>query len=309
MRFSAIALLSAASTLALNAQTARIMTQNMDEGTNESYVLAFASSKPKLGVDLTLAEVVASGVVQRADALAASIAAEKPDIVGLQEVGLWRFGLTPSTADFVLYDQLNLILAALRARGVPYRAVAVNNLTDLALPATVGAVRLTDRDAMIVRSDSAVQVHNPQSHFGAAFPFGTVNIVAGWISADVQVGAKDFLFVSTHLMSPIPGVPQATDIQIAQSQELLAALKGSTVPQVISGDLNSDANGGNGPDATGSVALIKGDGYTDDWALVNPGNSGELGPSFFRTRRLPSFSRHQSPSSGSTCSFLKGLRW
>src|SRR5581483_11386642 len=109
---------------------------------NNSYILAFANTNPKLGVDLTLAEIVASGIPERASALAARIATEKPDIVGLQEAGLWRFGFSPSTANFVLYDQLQLLLNGLKARGVPYRAVAVANLTDIALPATVGAVRL-----------------------------------------------------------------------------------------------------------------------------------------------------------------------
>jgi len=290
MRAFLIAFLSAAASLSLHAQNVVVMTQNMDEGTNESYVLAFANSNLKLGVDLTLAEVVGSGVPERANALAARIAAEKPDIVGLQEVGLWRFGLTPATANFVLYDQLQLLLNALKAHGVPYRAVTVNNLTDLALPATIGAVRLTDRDALLVRADSSAQVQNPQNHiFRAAFPFGSINIEAGWISADVQVGAKIFRLISTHLMSAIAGIQLATDIQVNQTRELIAALQGLPFPVVISGDLNSDANGGSGPDATPSVALIKADGYVDGWLLRNPGNPGTTWPLFLQDQTPPHF--------------------
>jgi hypothetical protein len=223
-----IAILIAALAAAAQAQTARIMTQNMDDGTNNSYLVAFANTNPKAGVDLTLAEIVASNIPDRAWRLAGTIAEQRPDIVGLQEVALWRFGLTPGTADFVLYDQLKLLLAALAARGVPYRALAVDNLTDIALPATVGAVRLTDRDALLVRSDlpATIQVRNPQTHvFAAGLPVLGFQILAGWISADVQVESKTFHLVTTHLTSAVPGVPAATLVQVAQAQELLSAVQ------------------------------------------------------------------------------------
>jgi endonuclease/exonuclease/phosphatase family metal-dependent hydrolase len=282
----------ASSSPLFGAQSVSIMTQNMDVGTNQSYILEFANSNPRLGVDLTLAEIVASNIPERANQLAARIAAEKPDIVGLQEAGLWRFGLTPATANFVLYDQLQLLLNALRIRGVPYRAIAVNSLTDIALPATVGAIRLTDRDALLVRADlpARAQVLNPLNHvFTASFPVSGFNILAGWISADVEVNGKTLQLVSTHLMSPIPGIPQATDVQVAQTGELLAALQGLPEPVIISGDLNSDANFGGGPDATPSVGLLESAGYTDDWKSVNPTDPGLTWPLFLQDQTPPNF--------------------
>ena len=306
-----IAILIAALAAAAQAQTARIMTQNMDDGTNNSYLLAFANTNPKVGVDLTLAEIVASNIPERAWRLAGSIAAERPDIVGLQEVSLWRFGLTPATADFVLYDQLKLLLAALAARGVPYRAVAVNNLTDIALPATVGAVRLTDRDALLVRSDlpASFQVRNPQAHvFAAGLPILGFQIQAGWISADVQVESKVFHLVSTHLTSAIPGVPATTAVQVAQAQELVNALQSDTDPVILSGDFNSDANHGNGPDATPTFALIESAGYADDWASVHPSDPGPTWPVFLQDQTPPKFFAPSTPFERIDLFFSKGLQ-
>lgn len=301
---------AAASSPLFGAQSVSIMTQNMDVGTNESYILEFANTNPKLGVDLTLAEVVASNIPERANQLAAHIAAEKPDIVGLQEAGLWRFGLTAATANFVLYDQLQLLLKALSVRGVPYRAVAVNTLTDIALPATVGAIRLTDRDALLIRADlpASAQILNPTNHvFTTSFPVSGFNILAGWISADVQVNGKTFELVSTHLMSPIPGVPQATDVQMAQTGELLAALQDLPEPVIICGDLNSDANFGSGPDATPSVALIESAGYTDDWKSVNPTDSGPTWPLFLQDQTPPNFFAASTPFERIDLFFSKGI--
>src|SRR5215831_8957279 len=84
-----------------------IMTQNMDAGTDLSYIVALLESDPQLGVDLTLAEIQASNIPQRADLLATQIAAAAPQLVALQEATLWRIGPTPETATTVLYDQLD----------------------------------------------------------------------------------------------------------------------------------------------------------------------------------------------------------
>ena len=68
---------------------------------------------------------------RRSELLAAEIAKAKPDLVGLQEVALWRsgplqlpppFGATPlgtTNAQRVDYDYLRLLLQDLRQEGVP----------------------------------------------------------------------------------------------------------------------------------------------------------------------------------------------
>jgi endonuclease/exonuclease/phosphatase family metal-dependent hydrolase len=267
-----------------------IMTQNMDAGTDLSFVVALGAPD---GVDLTLAEIQASHVPERADLIAARIAAEKPDMVGLQEATLWRIGPTPETATQILYDQLELLLSALAKRGAAYEIVAVNRLTDLALPGSSGALRYTDRDALLIRSDlrpPAFHISNTHTHiFDAALNFQGLVVLQGWISADVHVGNSHFRLVVTHLESPVPGVPEATDVQVAQASELIQTLRNLTIPVVLCGDFNSDAEFGNGPDATPSVALIEAVGYADTWKIANPGDPGYTWPLFLEDQAPPNF--------------------
>lgn len=273
-----------------NETIVKIMTQNMDAGTDLGFVVALGAPE---GVDLTLAEIQASHIPERADLLARKIAREQPDMVALQEVTLWRTGPTPETATHVLYDQLKLLLQALARRGTPYDIVAVNTLTDLALPGSNGALRYTDRDALLVRSDlrrPAFHISNTQTHiFEAAFDFQGLLVVQGWISADVYLGHRQFRLVVTHLESPIPGVPEATEVQVAQATELIHALQNVTVPIVLCGDFNSDAEFGNGPDATPSVALIEAAGYADTWRIANPSDPGYTWPLFLEDQTPPNF--------------------
>ncbi len=266
------------------------MTQNMYAGTSLGFALALGAPE---GVDLTLAEIQASNIPQRADLLARKIAREQPHMVALQEVTLWRTGPTPETATHVLYDQLKLLLRALARLRAPYDIVAVNTLTDLALPGTNGALRYTDRDALLVRSDlcwPAFHISDTHTHiYEAAFDFQGLLVVHGWISADLQVGYNRFRLVVTHLMSPVPGVDEATDVQVAQATELIDALRNLTIPVVLCGDFNSDANFGSGPDATPSVGLFEAAGYEDTWKIANPSVRGDTWPLFLDDQFPPPY--------------------
>jgi endonuclease/exonuclease/phosphatase family metal-dependent hydrolase len=287
----------------------KIMTQNMDAGTDLGFVVALGAPE---GVDLTLAEIQASHIRERADLLARKIAREKPDMVALQEVTLWRTGPTPETATHVLYDQLKLLLRALARHGAPYDIVAVNTLTDLALPGSNGALRYTDRDAFLVRSDlrrPAFHISNTQTHiYEAALDFGGLLVIQGWISADVCVGHSHFRLVVTHLESPVPGVPEATKVQVAQATELIQALQNTTIPVVLCGDFNSDAEFGNGPDATPTVDLIEEAGYADIWRIANPGDSGYTWPLFLEDQAPPEFFIPFTPFERIDLFFSKGIQ-
>lgn len=254
-----------------------IMTQNMDDGTDQTYIIAALLGQFPVpdAVDLTFAELQASNFEGRTRLLAEQIAARKPEIVALQEAALWRFGPTPDTATTVLFDGLGLLVSALNAAGVPYDVIAVNRLTDLAAPGNLigGALRFTDRNAVLVRSDlRPPQLHLSNVHartFDAAFPFAGLTVTAGWISADVHMGNKQFRFVTTHLETPIPGIPEATDVQVAQATELIHELRNLRIPVVICGDFNSDANHGGFVDDTPTVGLIEAAGYTETWPATH----------------------------------------
>ena len=273
-----------------------IMTQNMDAGTDLGFVVALGAPE---GVDLTLAEIQASHIPERADLLAAQIAAEQPDIVALEEVALWSIGPTPETTTQILYDQLELLLSALAIHGATYDVAAINRLTDLALPGSDGAVRYTDRDVLLVRSDlrpPAFHLSNIHARlYDASLNFQGLPIYQGWISADVHMANKHFRLVMTHLETPIPGVPEATAVQVAQAGELVQMLRNLTIPVVACGDFNSDANFGNGPDATPSVALIEAAGYADTWRIANPNDAGDTWPLFLEDQTPPNFVQLYSP--------------
>jgi hypothetical protein len=257
-----------------------IMTQNMDAGTELGSVLALGAP---IGVDLTRGEIVASDIPARADLLAAAIAFERPDLVALQEAALWRTGGSAASAIEVLFDPLESLLAGLAARGTPYDIVAVNSLTDVALPASSGEfLRYTDRDALLIRAgqrEPAFRLANIHTQrFTAALDYRGLPILQGWIATDVHQGGRQFRLVATHLESVVDGFPEATDVQVAQSRELLRSLGKLTTPVVLCGDFNSDAEGGGFIDSTPSVDLIKADGYADCWKSAHPLDPGYTWP-------------------------------
>jgi endonuclease/exonuclease/phosphatase family metal-dependent hydrolase len=298
------------SALTNNEAAVTIMTQNMDAGTDLGFVLALGGTPES--VDLTLAEIQASNIPGRAELLAAQIATEQPAILALEEVTMWRTGPTPETATITLYDQLELLLSALADEGIPYDIVAVNTLTDLALPGSTDyALRYTDRDVLLVRSDLRPPAfHLSDVHsllYDAALAFGEFPIYQGWISADVHVGNRHFRLVETHLESPIPGVEVATEVQVAQAGQLVHTLRNLKIPVVVCGDFNSDANFGSGPDATPSVSLIEAAGYADTWRIANPSDSGNTWPLFLEDQYPPPFFVPYTPFERIDLFFSRGI--
>ncbi|MEO8054473.1 MAG: endonuclease/exonuclease/phosphatase family protein [Acidobacteriota bacterium] len=297
-----------------------IMTQNMDDGTDLTFIIGwFAGQFPgSLGdaVDLTFAELQASNFEGRAKVMAARIAAKKPDILALQEAVLWRFGPDPDTALLPLFDQLDLLQAALVKVGAPYDLVAVQSLNDLAQQGGLigGALRFTDRNAVLVRSDlkrPKFYLDNFQTHtFVAYFPFAPgLDVIAGWIDGNVHVGDKVFRFATTHLETPIAGVPYATQVQVWQAQELIEAMLGGTVPVVICGDFNSDANHGGFVDDTPTVGLIEAAGYTEVWpATHGRGDFGLTWPFYLEDQYPPPFFAASKPFERIDLFFSRDIR-
>jgi endonuclease/exonuclease/phosphatase family metal-dependent hydrolase len=265
-----------------------VMTRNMDAGTDLNYVLAATDQASLLaGTAATLAEVNASNMRGRASRLADEIAAYQPDIVGLQEVSLWRIGefLKPP-ATRVLYDQLDLLMAELANRKLHYGIVAVQPLLDAEAPVPSGVdLRLTDRNVILARTDlprSQFDISNVETHcYQTFFQFGSELLgefvePAGWMSVDVEVMKAKVRFVNTHLESA--GVPFGDRIQLAQATELLAAVHSAGIPVILVGDFNANAEAG--PEHTGSVEMIVGAGFTDTWKATHPTDPGYTWPLF-----------------------------
>jgi endonuclease/exonuclease/phosphatase family metal-dependent hydrolase len=240
-----------------------------------------------------LNDVDASNFPERAKLLAAEIAKANPDLVGLQEVALWRFqaqsDFTATPATQVRYDFLQLLQDQLRARGADYSVAVSQDEFDQELPADrdgsdatndfiCGADedgRLTMRDVILVRNDKDIQVSNPQGgHFsnlyevvlGGAIP---IDVERGWVSVDATVKKSSFHFVNTHLEAF--GDPA---IREAQARELFAPGGPLVTDQqlVFVGDINS----GGPADRVGTGFTTPGDegaynALTGDFGLTNLG--------------------------------------
>ena len=249
-----------------------VMTRNLYLGADLAPALG-AKSLPEFvtATGKVLRDVTANDFPTRAKGLAQEILSEKPDLVGLQEVALWRTGppdLTPiltgqPTATTVRYDYLAELLAQLNKGPDRYEAVVVQPEFDLEAPADENQVagdgpnpaiadaeingRLTMRDVILARRGAGVETRNPQSgNFKALLPVNilgqTLTIKRGWTATDARVrGSGWFRFVNTHLeaFDPAALVPS---IRALQAAELVAPGGPATgsLPVVLVGDLNSD---------------------------------------------------------------------
>jgi endonuclease/exonuclease/phosphatase family metal-dependent hydrolase len=218
-----------------------------------------------------LRDVSANDFPTRAKGLAQEILAEKPDLVGLQEVALWRTGppsLTPiltgePSATTVRYDYLQLLLDQLNKGPDRYDVVVAQNEFDLEAPGDENGVagdgpnpaianaeingRLTMRDVILARVSGGVHTANPQSaNFKVLLPVEILGmnlpIKRGWTATDAKVrGSGWFRFVNTHLeaFDPAALVPSIRSLQAAELVAPGGPATGS-LPVVLVGDLNSD---------------------------------------------------------------------
>lgn len=259
----------------------KIMTRNMDAGTDLNLIFAYYPDVPA-GVSATLAQVISTDIPSRVQRLADEIRTNQPDFVALQEVTEWRTGVCGATT--VLYDQLQLLQDALADRNIPYTTLAADTLNVIEAPSLDGCVRYTDGNAILVRSGlrSGIEVANVQTHHYAHFlDLSTIGILGfppvfhGYISADIKAGSDTFRLFNTHLESTYPFDPTGL-LQGTQAAELVAALKATALPVVLCGDFNSNAEAG--PEQTASVGLILNAGFSDVWRLFNGPGTGFTWP-------------------------------
>ena len=254
-----------------------VMTWNVYYGTDPNIVLqaqTFEELAYYAGQAWGLAQF--TNFPERAGALARAIALQRPHLVGVQEAALWRTGdfLSPP-AENVAFDFLELLTDSLHARGLDYVVAAVDQTTDIEVPAidpNTGLpldVRLTDRDAVLARADVPF-AEAASAAYNTDFPVPvlgmTIAIKEGWSSVVATVGGRDYRFVSTHLE-----VQQALPVQAGQAHELITLLSGETRPTIVVGDFNSDVFGAD-PSAAGvSYDSMAAAGFTDSW--LRPGGS------------------------------------
>jgi endonuclease/exonuclease/phosphatase family metal-dependent hydrolase len=292
-------------------QTLTVMTRNIYLGGNINRPIRAALDRTgREGVlalghaNHELREVVErTDFAARSKLLAAEIASTRPDLLGLQEVALWRHGpmqldqIGRPNATEVDYDFLAMLLADLTDRGLRYQIVHVQQESDVEAPAftgnpytgTAGAaedVRLTDRDVILVRDDAGIRVDatgggNFSRRLEVRLGDTTFPFVRGFAWADIAVGSARIRFITTHLES------QSARLALAQAEELLNGPAGNTgVSTVIACDCNSNPASpaartslpiGSG----GAYRVITNDhGFTDLWlqaaSRADAGNTGWL---------------------------------
>lgn len=269
----------------------RVMTRNLYLGANLTPAIGAKSLDELVAANgQILREVTANDFPTRAEGLADEILSQKPDLVGLQEVALWRTAppslaplQTGPSATTVRYDFLQELLAELNqgngkdGKGKPqYEVVVVQQEFDFEAPADENDEpgdgnaaqgipdaeingRLTMRDAILARRGGGVQTWNEQGdNFESLLTVEILGaklpVARGWTATDAKVrGSHPFRFVNTHLEAFDPGV------RAEQAGELVDADGPATseLPVVLLGDLNSDDDTVAGADRLAYEVLLK----------------------------------------------------
>jgi len=267
-----------------------VMTRNLYLGADLTPAIAAKSTKEFVEANgKILRDVTANNFPVRVKGLAREINTKAPDLVGLQEVALWRtgppsleplLGTTGATATTVRYDYLKELLAQLNKGKKRYRVAVVQQEFDFEAPADENQVpndgpnglikdaeingRLTMRDVILVRLGAGVVTSRPrkgnfQNMLTVQLSGVEVRVLRGWTALDAKVrGSKKFRFVNTHLEA-FDDSSQVPSIRALQAGELVG--KGgpatTSLPVILLGDLNSDDDTVEGGDRQAYQALVK----------------------------------------------------
>ncbi len=234
------------------------MTRNLYLGSDlNNVVLANSLEMLVSKSDAFWQTVQKSDIPGRAKLLAGEIAAASPDLLGLQEVEMFRVqtpgDLNPSApiinADVVVHDFLALLQAELAVLGKSYVVAATNTLSDVEAPArtadgSVYDIRMTDRDVILVKQGVAfanpvTRAFNKYVEINlaglASFP---VQFKRGLSTIDVSIGGATVVFANVHL--EVGGVLES--FQRDQARELVTLLAPRKEQILMVGDINSSAD-------------------------------------------------------------------
>ena len=262
-----------------------VMSRNLDTGSDYNLVLrATNSTELVLAVGATYNEIVASNIPERADAIAAEIQQQQPDLVALQEVTTLLHGPLGGPATTVDADQLQALTAALESRGLHYGIVALQENSNLEFPALDLSrgwfdAAIVDRDVVLARTDLPISEFKieqvTKEHFTNILRFTmletTVEVPRGWIAVDVKLRGKPYRLVDTHLESI------NYEIQALQTEELVTGPTMVDVPVILAGDINSDASGSD-PVLSASYQILVSAGFQDFWPIQHPYDPGFTNP-------------------------------
>jgi endonuclease/exonuclease/phosphatase family metal-dependent hydrolase len=217
-----------------------VMTRNLFLGAD---LIPLATTPPGPQFEQTASNMFAGVKAEdpngRMKLVAAEIAKSKPDLVGLQELSLWRTG--PPPASTVAFDYINAITNQLKKLHQNYRVVAIKQGFNVEGPIGGGSdVRLTLGDAILARKGAKVtHVHSALFKDQLTIPtqaIGSVTTNRGYNELDATVHGVTVHVVNTHLEA------YSADFRREQAQELVKGALRSKLPTILIGDLNSGPN-------------------------------------------------------------------
>jgi endonuclease/exonuclease/phosphatase family metal-dependent hydrolase len=257
----------------------KVMTQNLYLGSSLDPALEAVGGAEFVAA---VAEIYGTSVMTnfplRAKAIADTIAARKPDMIGLQEVSKWSTNALKAGANPPSFDFLQILLDELAARGMHYKVAGVSDNAFIG-PAPLIApsfgcdevrsaldadcfVSFADRDVILKNmarkklflQDPVNADYETQQSFDS--PLGPIDFGRGWVYVDGSLHGKKFRMANTHL--EVEGFP---DVQVAQGEEFLAGPANTDRRLIVTGDFNSAADGSNTP----TYANLIGSGLSDSW--------------------------------------------
>jgi endonuclease/exonuclease/phosphatase family metal-dependent hydrolase len=252
------------------------MTRNLYLGADIAPLLA--TSDPLAAATAIWNQVQQTNYPARAARLAAEIAEMNPDLVGLQEAVRFTVGPFPSP-DFPtgeIVDFVAVLRAQLAALGHPYAVVVTQPNTRVAFPLPMNGALATIgyQDAVTILVREGIETADARGQNYAAMP--PVQLTAGipfrrgWTQVDARVGGGWVRFVNTHLE-----IQEFAPVQVAQTQELLAALDLSPHPVILVGDFNSAANFlAPNHRKTPTYGLMLASGFHDLWTRTHATDTG-----------------------------------
>jgi endonuclease/exonuclease/phosphatase family metal-dependent hydrolase len=254
----------------------RVLTQNMYVGASLG-ILIGAKTLVELittAIPTFSKNILATKPDERAAAMAAEIAKQRPDFVALHEA--WML----TTGGFKM-DLLKSVLEALKALGQPYALVGTVNQEDLDLTSFGVNFHLTDRDAILMRTDvdiATIGVEPRQFTAAITLTLSTglpppqpqqikINIFGGYVSVDAMVRGLPLRFLSVHL------IPSADTIALHTAELLKNEVFNTTNTLVFGGDFNTTADDPKNLSFP-IYQLLIGAKLTDAWKLLHPNQLG-----------------------------------
>ena len=274
---------AAAESLSKGKGDLRVMTYNVDEGTDYTEVQNARNLQEFLGaVGATITMVRASDPHGRIQAAAKQIVNARPALVSLQELDQWSTGpYDPSSGCgpvSVEFDMLPELMDALKSQGAYYEIA--NQATNWMIPPVPGfippdklvCVQVIDYVAILARTDipSKLQLTNAQSkQFDHILvfpsPVGDVPFARSWVSVDATFNNKSFRFIGTHLDSVDPGINQL------QGEEVRLGPANTSLPVIVAMDANSQAYPFPQDDTYVDFMAA---GFKDVWSEAEPEHTG-----------------------------------